>query len=162
MLPLILQIVRESPLNASSTLISCPLDKHAAMALPPSKVIGCDFSGTVVGAGKAVDPSLFANQERVAGVIHGCHHSHTGAFAEYLVADANLCFKVPDTVPLEKACTLGVGWISATQALYQRLYRKERENLHQKVLHLKEQSPSRGEDTVDIPPPPIAEKMGVF
>ncbi|MCJ1246727.1 hypothetical protein MMC30_003936 [Trapelia coarctata] len=134
--------------------------KHAAMALPPSKVIGCDFSGTVVGAGKAVDPSMFANQERVAGIIHGCHYSHTGAFAEYLVADANLCFKVPETVPLEKACTLGVGWISATQALYQRLYRKDKEHLHQKVLHHKDQSPSRSEDTLLIYS--AATNMGIY
>ena len=92
------------------------------MALPPSKVIGCDFSGTVTALGSDVDPSSFSPGDRVAGVIHGCHYSQTGAFAEHLVADANLCFRVPDTLPLEQACTLGVGWISAVQALHQRLY----------------------------------------
>lgn len=96
--------------------------KHAAMSLPPSKVIGCDFSGTVTALGSAVDQSSFSPGDRVAGIIHGCCHSHTGAFAEHLVADANLCFRVPNTLPLEQACTLGVGWISAMQALFQRLY----------------------------------------
>ena len=107
------------------------------MALPPRKVIGYDFSGMVVGAGKAVDPSMFANEERVAGIIHGCRYSHTGAFAEYLIADANLCFKVPDNVPSEKACTISVGWVCATQALYQRLYRddEQQQQLPQELQH---------------------------
>lgn len=96
------------------------------MALPPSKVIGCDFSGTVTSLGNAVDKTSFAPGDRVAGIIHGCQYSHTGAFAEYLVADANLCFKVPGSLPLEKACTLGVGWISAMQALHQRLYHNDK------------------------------------
>ena len=97
-------------------------DKHASVALPPSKIVGCDFSGTVKGFGSTVEASSFAIGDRVAGIIHGCHYSHTGAFAEYLVADANVCFKVPENVPLKEACTLGVGWISAMQALHQRLY----------------------------------------
>jgi NADPH:quinone reductase-like Zn-dependent oxidoreductase len=92
------------------------------MALPPSKVIGCDFSGTVTSLGSAVHPSFFAPDDRIAGIIHGCHYSYTGAFAEYLVAYANLCFKVPDRVPLKEVCMIGVGWISAMQALHQRLY----------------------------------------
>lgn len=96
------------------------------MALPPSKVIGCDFSGTVTSLGNAVDKTSFSPGERVAGIIHGCHYSHTGAFAEYLVADANLCFKVPGSLPLERACTLGVGWISAMQALHLRLYHNDK------------------------------------
>jgi len=99
------------------------------MSLPPAKVIGCDFSGTVAGLGKGVDRADFFMGDRVAGIIHGCHYSHTGAFAEYLVADAKLCFKVPERIPLEKACTLGVGWISALQALGQRLYKDEEEPL---------------------------------
>ncbi|MCJ1239661.1 hypothetical protein MMC14_007659 [Varicellaria rhodocarpa] len=66
--------------------------KHAALALPPSKVLGCDFSGTVVALGHTVSPSAFSPGERIAGIIHGCHYSHTGALAEYLVADASLCF----------------------------------------------------------------------
>ena len=93
------------------------------MALPPSKVIGCEFAGTVVSRGRAVDASSFSLGDRVAGIVHGCHYGHTGAFAEQLVADANLCFRVPDGVPLERACTVGVGWVSAMQALHQRLYK---------------------------------------
>ena len=96
------------------------------MSLPPAKIIGCDFSGTVASLGKAVDKSSFALGDRIGGIVHGCHYSHTGAFAEYLVADAKLCFHVPKTVPLEKACTLGVGWISALQALEQRLYQNDK------------------------------------
>ncbi|CZT48856.1 uncharacterized protein RSE6_09615 [Rhynchosporium secalis] len=96
--------------------------KHASVVLPPSKIVGCDFSGTVENLGSAVDASRFSKGDRIAGIIHGCKDSHTGAFAEYLVADPNMCFKVPENVPLEKASTIGVGWISAMQALRKHLY----------------------------------------
>ncbi len=100
------------------------------MSLPPSKVIGCDFSGEVSALGSEVPPDAFSVGDRVAGIIHGCKDSHTGAFAEMLVADANMCFKLPPTAAkdsdLEAACTLGVGWISAAQALRQRLYKDEK------------------------------------
>lgn len=33
-----------------------------------------------------------------------------------------MCFLVPQNVGLEEACTLGVGWVSAAQALEQRLF----------------------------------------
>lgn len=91
------------------------------MAFPPSKVIGCDFSGTV----KTPNSSSFHEGDRVAGVIHGCKDSHTGGFAEFLTADPAMCFLVPPNVGLEEACTLGVGWVSATQALEQRLFKDE-------------------------------------
>lgn len=100
------------------------------MSLPPSKVIGCDFSGQVTALGPQVSPASFSIGDRVAGVVHGCKNSHTGAFAETLVADANMCFKLPETAnkdsDMEAACTLGVGWISAAQALKQRLYKDEK------------------------------------
>ena len=88
------------------------------MALPPSRVIGCDFSGTVANP----NSSSFRKGDRIAGVIHGCKDKHTGAFAEFLVANPGMCFLVPEGVKLEEACTLGVGWVSATQALQQRLF----------------------------------------
>ena len=90
------------------------------MSLPPSKVIGCDFSGTVADA----NASSFRKGDRVAGVIHGCKHSHTGGFAEFLAADPAMCFLVPQGIRLQEACTLGVGWVSATQALQQRLFQE--------------------------------------
>ncbi|KAL9129776.1 MAG: hypothetical protein Q9175_007201, partial [Cornicularia normoerica] len=92
--------------------------KHASMSLPPSKILGCEFSGTVA------DPkaSSFHKGDRIAGVIHGCKDSRTGGFADFLVADPGMCFLVPQRVGLEEACTLGVGWMSATQALQQRLF----------------------------------------
>ena len=34
-----------------------------------------------------------------------------------------MCFQVPEKVPLERACTLGVGWVSAVQTLQQRLFK---------------------------------------
>ena len=90
------------------------------MSLPPSKVIGCDFSGIVE---KSQSPS-FHKGDRIAGVIHGCKDSHTGAFADFLVADPEMCFRVPQGLGLKEACTLGVGWVSATQALQQRLFKE--------------------------------------
>ena len=61
--------------------------------------------------------STFRRGDRIAGVLHGCKDSRTGAFAEYVAADANLCWKVPNSVPLEQASTMGVGWVSAIWAL---------------------------------------------
>ena len=72
-----------------------------------------------------MDRTSFALGDRVAGIVHGCQYSHTGAFAEYVVTDAEVCFKVPPEIALEAACTLGVGWVSAVQALAQRLYLDE-------------------------------------
>ena len=90
------------------------------MSLPPAKVVGCDFSGTVASNPTS---SELKKGDRIAGVIHGCKDTHTGAFAEYLTADPRMCFQVPEHVPLHEACTLGVGWVSATQALQQRLFK---------------------------------------
>ncbi len=105
------------------------VDKHASMSLPPSRVIGCEFSGEVTALGTQISPGSFSIGDRVAGVVHGCRYSHTGAFAEIVVADANMCFKLPETAnkdsDLAAACTLSVGWISAAQALRQRLYKDE-------------------------------------
>ena len=92
------------------------------MALPPSKVLGIEFAGTVVACGAAVDAAKFAPGDRVAGGVHGGRYSHTGAFAEQVVADANICFRVPENVSLERACTVGTSWLSAAQALRQRLW----------------------------------------
>lgn len=67
--------------------------------------------------------SAFHKGDRIAGVMHGCKDSHTGGFADFLTADPAMCFLVPQNVKLEEACTLGVGWVSATQALEQRLFK---------------------------------------
>ncbi|KAL3428072.1 zinc-binding dehydrogenase [Phlyctema vagabunda] len=107
-----------------SNVNSCK-DKHASAVLPPSKVIGCDFSGTVTKIGRSVSPLAFKEGDRVSGIIHGCKNTHTGAFAEHLVADSKLCFKLPDKISLEKGCTFGVGWLSSLQALGQRLFLEE-------------------------------------
>ena len=47
--------------------------KHVQFALPPAKVIGCEFSGTIVSLGRSVDPKAFGPGDRVAGFVHGCH-----------------------------------------------------------------------------------------
>ena len=40
------------------------------------------------------------------------------------MADPGMCFLLPQRVGLEEACTLGVGWVSATQVLQQRLFKE--------------------------------------
>jgi NADPH:quinone reductase-like Zn-dependent oxidoreductase len=113
-------------INTAQILTLCT-DFHAAISLPPSKIVGCDFSGTVTALGKGVNRSKFSKGDRIAGVVHGCKDSRSGAFAQTIVADAGMCWKVPNNVSLEAASTSGVGWMSATQALAQRLYRDEKE-----------------------------------
>lgn len=34
-----------------------------------------------------------------------------------------MCFLVPQNIGLEEACAFGVGWVSATQVLEQRLFK---------------------------------------
>ena len=72
--------------------------------------MGCDFSGTVVRAGKnVVNPAVGAH---VAGFVHGGTFADEGAFAEYVKVPAELVWTVPEgTLSHEEAATLGCAWV---------------------------------------------------
>ncbi|KAF8154857.1 chaperonin 10-like protein [Crassisporium funariophilum] len=84
-------------------------------------IVGSDFAGTVAVIGSAVPVGMRNLGERVAGAIRG-NINPNGAFAEYLLANAALVFKLPDEVPFEVGTQLGVSCIAACQSLYQTLH----------------------------------------
>jgi NADPH:quinone reductase-like Zn-dependent oxidoreductase len=82
----------------------------AAGAAGEGSISGCDYAGEVVQIGSAVNKDFTIGQ-RVAGVVHGANYSNIddGAFAEYAVVKADLQMRIPDSLPYEKAATLGLG-----------------------------------------------------
>ncbi|KAJ5999813.1 hypothetical protein N7481_000222, partial [Penicillium waksmanii] len=85
-------------------------------------VIGLDYAGTVVQVGEQVNRE-FKIGDRVAGISHGCNilHPNYGAFSEYIIVKADARMKVPETMNLEKAASMGVGVITANMGLYRQL-----------------------------------------
>ncbi|POY71205.1 hypothetical protein BMF94_5517 [Rhodotorula taiwanensis] len=94
--------------------------KHRDFLAPPGSWLGCDFSGTVDKVGDGVDN--LKQGDRVAGFVHGGQWEGEGSFAEYVKAEANLVWRVPDSLSDEQAAAAGgVGPWTAIQALYMRL-----------------------------------------
>lgn len=96
--------------------------KHIDFLASPGALVGCDYAGTVEAIGANVGKH-FAKGDRVAGFVHGgdAVQHENGAFAEYIVAKADIQMKIPDGVSFEEAATLGVGVITVGQGLYQSL-----------------------------------------
>jgi NADPH:quinone reductase-like Zn-dependent oxidoreductase len=88
----------------------------------PGSTVGCDFSGTVIEAGPDCVKGFKAG-DRIAGVTHGANASdlNSGCFAEYAVVREGAAYKVPDSLSFEEAATTGVGLITVSLALYQKL-----------------------------------------
>ncbi|GJE85024.1 zinc-binding alcohol dehydrogenase family protein, partial [Phanerochaete sordida] len=80
-------------------------------------ICGCDWSGHVVATGADVaEPALGTH---VAGFVHGGTYADRGAFAQYVVAGADLCWAVPPgTLTHEQAASMGCGYWTAVQALF--------------------------------------------
>lgn len=88
-----------------------PCDWKMADRFPtPGCVDGCDFSGTVVALGSDLSKTgRFHIGERVCGGVHGSNPIDlaTGSFADYVSADAEFTFKVPEYMNLEEAAAVG-------------------------------------------------------
>ncbi|KAG9238560.1 chaperonin 10-like protein [Amylocarpus encephaloides] len=97
--------------------------KHVAgkRGAEPFSIVGCDFAGTIVSIGGKVTKS-FKVGEKVFGCAHGCNSSekYDGVFAEYAAVKGDLAMKVPDSVKLEEASTIGLGSITVGQGLFQK------------------------------------------
>ncbi|ETS82458.1 Protein TOXD [Pestalotiopsis fici W106-1] len=95
--------------------------KHIKFLAPPGCLIGCDYSGTVEAVGKNV--TKFKKGDRVCGFVHGGNavQPEDGAFAEYIVAKADLQGHIPKGLSFQEASTLGVGIYTVGQGLYQSL-----------------------------------------
>lgn len=96
--------------------------KHIDFLAKPGPLIGCDYAGTVEAVGAGVTKP-FQKGDRVAGFAHGgdAVQHENGAFAEYIVAKADMQMRIPDGVSFEEAATLGVGITTVGQGLYQSL-----------------------------------------
>ncbi|KAH7409111.1 chaperonin 10-like protein [Cadophora sp. MPI-SDFR-AT-0126] len=94
--------------------------RHIDGISPPGCIVGCDFAGEVakVGSHAAKDWKV---GDRVAGAVHGGLYPDRGSFAEFLKADGDLVWKVPNTVRDEEAATFGVSAVTAMLALNVRL-----------------------------------------
>ncbi|KAI9150469.1 alcohol dehydrogenase GroES-like domain-containing protein [Paramyrothecium foliicola] len=84
----------------------------------PGAIIGCDFAGTAISIGSEVHG--ISTGQRLSGFVHGSNpgNLNTGAFAEYLVADARLLIRIPESwSDLEAAALGGVGWGTVALAM---------------------------------------------
>jgi NADPH:quinone reductase-like Zn-dependent oxidoreductase len=93
--------------------------KASAFRAPPGAIIGCDFSGTVVKLGDNLKNADIKLGDKVAGTVHGGLSTTKGSNAQYLRAESDLVFKVPEGVQMEQAATFGVAWVTACQVSVQ-------------------------------------------
>lgn len=93
--------------SATSFSTTTLIDGKSAAA-----IIGSDFAGTIIetGSGLSQLARLLAVGDRVYGAVHGCNPAdpRSGAFSQYVKADASLVMKVPASMAWEDAATLGV------------------------------------------------------
>ncbi|TLS27020.1 hypothetical protein PpBr36_04730 [Pyricularia pennisetigena] len=117
------------------------LIKTACVALHPSdaKIVaagfhrsclaGLDFAGTVVAVGPGEMPgSVVVVGARVCGVVCGYSEmgGSMGAFADYIVAEAEFLLRVPDAMSFEQASTLPGGLLTAGMTLFNTLRLREK------------------------------------
>ncbi|KAL9088268.1 MAG: hypothetical protein Q9159_003180 [Coniocarpon cinnabarinum] len=88
----------------------------------PGFTVGCDYAGTIVQVGPNVTKPLHPG-DRVAGFSHGVksNNPESGAFAQYIIAKADIAFKIPPSISDAEAAAYGVGLLTNGQALYQSL-----------------------------------------
>lgn len=100
-----------------------PIDpKSADLSPTPGATAGCDFSGIVVSVGPSVKKKLQIG-DRVSGAVLGNNPDdlNNGSFAEYVAIPGDLVWKIPDSMSLQQASTLGVGMATVGLGLYQSL-----------------------------------------
>lgn len=101
-----------------------PCDYKMGAAFPsPGAVVGIDFAGHVVAVSPETTRSDIRVGDAVCGVVHGSNPGdhESGAFAEYILAQAHLVLKVPPGLPLEQAATLGCALLTSCIAFWDAL-----------------------------------------
>lgn len=90
--------------------------KHIEFLNHPGLLVGCDYAGTVekTGTGYSKDWKV---GDRLSGMAHGGNklQAEDGAFAEYIVAKADLAWRLPPRMSFEESATLGVGILTVGQ-----------------------------------------------
>lgn len=76
------------------------------------RIVGSDFSGTVI---ESPPTSNLHPGQRVAGFLQGAcsANNRPGAFAEYLVSQADLVWSVPHEMSLEQAAAMSLCALTA-------------------------------------------------
>ena len=96
--------------------------KHIDFQNTPGSLSGCDYAGVVeeVGAGYSKEWKV---GDRICGAVHGGNSMQLedGAFAEHIVAKADLQMKLPEHMSFEEGATLGVGIGTCGMGLFQRM-----------------------------------------
>lgn len=97
-----------------------PCDFKMPLRFPtPGLWNGCDFSGTVAAVGS--DVTRFKIGDAVFGAVHGSDQRdpQSGAYAEYLKAEADYIFKTPPGMGHEAAAAMyGTGIATIAMAVY--------------------------------------------
>ncbi|KAL3958295.1 hypothetical protein ACCO45_006457 [Purpureocillium lilacinum] len=88
----------------------------------PGVLLGCDYAGVVEEVGPGVRRP-FQKGDRVCGFAHGANTTfpEDGAFAETIIAKADVQMRMPDHLSFEDAATLGVGISTVALGLYRNL-----------------------------------------
>ncbi|KAI2468888.1 zinc-binding dehydrogenase [Annulohypoxylon bovei var. microspora] len=95
-----------------------PTDWKAMKSVPPGRIIGCDFAGTVANS----NGSRWNEGQRVSGFVQGSSVSPLrGVFAEYAVIEASLVYPIPDQVSYQDAAVIPLAFATAAQAIFGRL-----------------------------------------
>ncbi|KAL9109105.1 MAG: hypothetical protein Q9227_006196 [Pyrenula ochraceoflavens] len=85
----------------------------------PGATFGFDCAGTIVAVGDAVTRDLRVG-DRVCGSADAMNPKRPqgGAFAEYVALPGELALKVPESMKMEEAASLGTAIASASMALF--------------------------------------------
>jgi len=89
----------------------------------PGSIVGCDFAGEVVEIGKEATGN-YKKGDHVAGCVHGGLDGKLGvrgAFTEFVVQEASLVFRYPETISPESASTIPLACITAALGLFHHL-----------------------------------------
>lgn len=96
--------------------------KHIYGLNHPGLLCGCDFAGTVEKTGTGYNKE-WKEGDRISGMVHGGNklQPEDGAFAEHIVAKADVAWRIPESMSFEEGATLGVGILTVGQGLFQAL-----------------------------------------
>jgi aspyridone synthetase trans-acting enoyl reductase len=86
----------------------------------PGSIGGLDFAGEVIQVGPGVAAGRFIPGDRIFGLANGHNPDDkaTGAFANYVLATADLACKIPDDMSFAQAATFGVAVGTAGLSLF--------------------------------------------
>jgi NADPH:quinone reductase-like Zn-dependent oxidoreductase len=96
--------------------------KHIKGLNQEGLLVGCDFAGTVEKTGEGYN-TKWSVGDRICGFVHGGNslNKEDGAFAEHIMAGADLAFPIPNHWTDEQACTFPLGALTCGQGLFQEL-----------------------------------------